>query len=200
MKIGLIVVNAILFVAVAILFYLHFNSTKTDSYNDPDSRVSNAGSSSSDSSNNFKIAYFEMDEIEEKFQMIKDFKDSMRMKEDYMNNELDKMEKEYQKQYNEYLLKDGTITQAHQQTLIDLSDKMKDREKLLKLEKEDFSRTEQMKMKSLLENVIQQLNKDNKYSFIMSYEPGFMYYKDSRYDITADVLKGLNKMYKKKKP
>jgi outer membrane protein len=77
---------------------------------------------------------------------------------------------------------------------------MKEKEKLLRLENQDYSRTEQMKMKTLLENVIQELNKDNKYSFIIAYEPGFMYYKDPRYDITADVLNGLNKKYKKKKP
>jgi outer membrane protein len=199
MKIGLIVVNAILLVAVAILFYLHFDSPKKDS---TDGTVSKSAGSPTvnDSSSSVRIGYFVMDEIEENFQMIKDFKDSMIMKENNLNNELDKMEKEYQKQYNEYLLKDGgTISQAHQQALIDLSDKMKDREKLLKLEKDDFSRTEQMKMKSLLENVIQELNKDNRYTYIMSYEPGFIYYKDPRYDITSEVLNGLNKKYKKKK-
>jgi outer membrane protein len=200
MKNGLIVVNAILVVAVAILFYLHFSTSNSGSKNDPDDNGANVSSSAGDSSNGFKIAYFEMDEIEENFQMIKDFKDSMRAKDENLNNELDKMERDYQKQYNEFLLKDGNLTQAHQQVLIDLSDKMKEREKILKLEKEEYSRIEQMKMKSLLERVIQELNKDNKYSFIMSNEPGFMYYKDPRYDITADVLKGLNKMYKKKKP
>ena len=46
-----------------------------------------------------------------------------------------------------------------------------------------------------IQNFLKTYNKDGKYSYIFSYEPGFMFYKDSTLDITPDVIKGLNELY-----
>ena len=48
-----------------------------------------------------------------------------------------------------------------------------------------------------IESYLKEYNKQHGYAFILSYEPGFMlYYKDSAYDITNDVISGLNQEYK----
>ena len=55
-------------------------------------------------------------------------------------------------------------------------------------------------VRNKIEDFLKQYNKDKGYAFILSYEPGFMlYYKDSAYDITSDVINGLNAEYKAKK-
>ena len=54
-------------------------------------------------------------------------------------------------------------------------------------------------VRTKIENYLKEYNKAKGYSFIISYEPGLVYYKDSIYNITGDVVKGLNEMYKKKK-
>ena len=42
-------------------------------------------------------------------------------------------------------------------------------------------------------------NSDRRFSYIISHQPGdFLYYSDTVYNITADVLKGLNDLAKKK--
>ena len=50
-----------------------------------------------------------------------------------------------------------------------------------------------------IEDFLKEYNKDKRYTYIVSYEQGLFYYKDSSYNVTADVIKGLNERYKVKK-
>ena len=50
-----------------------------------------------------------------------------------------------------------------------------------------------------IQNFLKTYNKDGKYSYIFSYEPGLIFYKDSTLNITPDVIKGLNELYKEDK-
>ena len=45
-----------------------------------------------------------------------------------------------------------------------------------------------------IQNFLKDYNKDGRFSYIFSYEPGFMFYKDSTLDVTYDVIRGLNKI------
>ena len=42
-------------------------------------------------------------------------------------------------------------------------------------------------------------NKDKKYSLIIANEPGLIYYKDTAFNITSELLKGLNELFDKQK-
>ena len=46
-----------------------------------------------------------------------------------------------------------------------------------------------------IQNYLKEYNKDGRYAYILSYEPGFMFYKDSTLNITRAVIDGLNKEY-----
>ena len=50
-----------------------------------------------------------------------------------------------------------------------------------------------------IQNFLKEYNKDGRYAYILSYEPGFMFYRDSTLNITSDVIKGLNDLYTKEK-
>ncbi len=50
-----------------------------------------------------------------------------------------------------------------------------------------------------IQDYLKQYNKDGRYSYIFSYEPGFMFYKDSTLNITPDVIAGLNNLYSENK-
>ncbi len=50
-----------------------------------------------------------------------------------------------------------------------------------------------------IQNFLKDYNKDQRYDYIFSYEPGFMFYKDSSLNITPDVIQGLNALYEKNK-
>ena len=50
-----------------------------------------------------------------------------------------------------------------------------------------------------IQNFLKDYNRDGRYDYILSYEPGFMFYKDSTLNITKDVVTGLNDLYAKNK-
>ncbi len=69
------------------------------------------------------------------------------------------------------------------------------------LGQELFKYNEDLKsdIKKKIENFLKDYNKDKTYSYIFAYEPSsFMYYKDTVYNITTDLIQGLNAGYKKK--
>ncbi|MFT4024048.1 MAG: OmpH family outer membrane protein [Flavihumibacter sp.] len=53
-------------------------------------------------------------------------------------------------------------------------------------------------IKTKIEGYLKEFNKNKGYSFIMSYEPELMFYKDTVYNITNQLIDGLNAEYKKK--
>ena len=52
-------------------------------------------------------------------------------------------------------------------------------------------------VKAKIEDFLKEYNAQKGFSYIVAYEPGLFYYKDSTFNITADVIEGLNKRYKK---
>ena len=50
-----------------------------------------------------------------------------------------------------------------------------------------------------IQDFLKVYNSDGRYDYVFSYEPGFMFYKDSALNITGDVIKGLNDLYAKNK-
>jgi outer membrane protein len=69
---------------------------------------------------------------------------------------------------------------------------------------QDQLQSHQMEMTKLMrkqiEDFLAEYNKEKGYAYIFSYEPGFiMYYRDSAYNVTGDVINGLNNKYTPKK-
>ncbi len=65
------------------------------------------------------------------------------------------------------------------------------------LDNELFNYNSKMKEDILtrIQNYLKEYNRDGRYDYIFSYEPGFMFYKDTALNITKDVIIGLNKEY-----
>lgn len=82
------------------------------------------------------------------------------------------------------------------QDLLQMQDQIKNRRQSLNLEYNDLVTRKMSDVRSKIEDFLKVYNKDNKYSYIISYEPGLFYYKDTIYNITKDVVNGLNAMYK----
>ena len=55
------------------------------------------------------------------------------------------------------------------------------------------------KLKTNIEDFLKDYTKENHYSYIFAFEPGFMFYRDTIYNITSDLVKGLNERYPRKK-
>ena len=197
MKNWLLGFNIILLIAVASLFYLHYSSKKTG---DPSGKPSEKNTVFSN--NSFKIAYFDMDSVENNFAMVKDVKDELNKKEAGINNEVNRMQKEYNQKVNEYQTKGSSMNQVQSEAatkdLMQMQEQMRNHKQNLDQEYQDFYMRRMGDVKTKIEDFLKNFNKDKKYSFILSSDPGLFYYKDTIYNITHELVAGLNGLYKKK--
>ena len=184
-------------VAVAVLFYLHFSSGKT----------ANLKTSSvkplTKSETECRIAYFEMDSIENSFTVVKDVKNELGREEDRINNEMASLEKKYRDKIAQYQSQASTMTQVQSEManrdVLQMQETMKGKKQELDSRYQDLYMRKMRDVKSKIEDFLKEYNNQKGFSYIVAYEPGLFYYKDTAYNITPDVIKGLNKRYENKK-
>lgn len=63
----------------------------------------------------------------------------------------------------------------------------------------DFKARRQNDIKKKIEDFIKEFNKNRGYTFVLSDDPGLFYYRDTTYNITKEVVKGLNETHKNEK-
>jgi outer membrane protein len=201
MKNGLVVLNLILLVAVAVLFYLHFSSGKknTTTAKDPEQKDTSVNFSS----NSCKIAYFEMDSVESGFEMAKEMQNELEKREDKINVEMGRLQNLYQQKFGTLQQHGSSMTNdqvnAAKTELLQLEQKMRDTKASMDQEAQSFYVEKKQEILSMIRKFCTEYNRDKKYAIIISNEPGLVFYKDSTLDITGDLLRGLNEMYGKKK-
>lgn len=187
--------NIVLTLAVAVLFYLHFSSTK---------KIAPPVEGKQSATGNFKIAYFEMDSIESHYEYLKDVRSSLRALEQQKSNELAGMRNDYKTKLQEYQAKGKSMSQEDvakaTEVMQRLEYEIKNQEQIKSQELQDVSIQRIQEVKKKIEEHLKEFNKDKNYSYIFASSGDIMYYKDSVYSITNELLKGLNEQYKKKKP
>jgi outer membrane protein len=199
MKNGILVWNVILSLVAGYLLITHFTSKKNNTKG-----VGITHTDSSSKEEQLGMAYFEMDSVAANVEIAKEFKVETVKKEEEINNEMDRMGKNLQQRYNYFQNKAqaGTLTQtesdAASQELKALDEQMKNRRAQLDQEYNEFLVRRQNDIKSKIKEFIKEYNKTKNYTYIVSDDPGLFYYQDTVYNITADVVKGLNEMYKTK--
>src|SRR5688500_5386705 len=194
---GLLFLNILLLVAMGVLFYLHFSSKKTTAVKPV------ASKSSEKSASECRIAYFEMDSIENSFTVVKDVKNELGREEDKINNEMASLEKKYRDKINQYQSQAATMTQVQSEManrdVLQMQETIKGKKQELDSRYQDLYMRKMRDVKSKIEEFLKEYNNQKGYSYIVAYEPGLFYYKDTAYNITPDLIKGLNSRYVKKK-
>jgi len=179
-----------------VLFYLfahHTEQLKTMSKLEEQRKTPNA----------FRVAYFDMDTLEAHYDEFRDAQSQLKTQENAMNMELSSLDRSNQKKVDVWRQKGNSITQAEaeqaQQEIAVMQQNYKARKDAL--EQAYYRSTEDFKtsIRKKVEDFLKVYNKQRNYSFIFEYDPGsFIYYKDSVYNITSDLVDGLNAGYKKK--
>ena len=194
-KKGMLIWNVLLSLVCVVLLYLQFSGGLGS--------LAGRKSASSLPSGPFRMAYFEMDSVAANFELVKELKAEMLKKEDSISVEMDRMARNMQQKYNYYQeqANTGVMNQAQSEAagrdLKNLDDQIKGRKQALDAEYGDFVMRRQNEIKTKIETFLAEYNQNSQFSYIISYEPGLFYYKDKAYDITADLIKGLNEKYKK---
>jgi len=191
---GLLIFNIVLLMMVGVLFYLHFAPKKKEA-------GTVAGVQQTEKpEGETRIAYFEMDSVTNNFNLVKDVKSELSRKEQDMTNSLARMEKEMMEKVKEYQSQPMSQVQSEVAT-----NDMRERQKKYEMlkgrydqEYQDFYMNKMLEVRTKIEEYLKEYNKDRRYTYIVSYEPGFIFYRDTVYNITADIIKGLNSKYPKK--
>lgn len=198
MKNGLLVLNFVLLIAVGILFYFHFSSNKT-----PVAKTTGTSVVAQPSNGSCRMAYFIMDSVESSFAMVKEVKSELNKKEDAITNELSRMDRDYRSKAAQYQAQavnmNQTQSESAQKDMMQTQQSMQTRKQQMEQEYQDYQMRKLKEVRTRIEDFLKDYNKSRTYSYIVSYEPGMIYYKDSAYNITGDVVKGLNELYKQKK-
>ena len=188
--------NVVLLILVGVLFYLHFSSSpaKSAAVTTNSSVVTKQGS--------FTIAYFEMDSIENNYEYLKDVRTELKGKEQQLTSQLNAMKKSYLDKVNKFQQEAQSMSQekqgAMQHDLMQEQKVIQNKEQAMGAELQDASFKKMQDVNKKIEDYLKEFNKDLGYSYILAHQPGTIYYKDVRFDITGPVLKGLNAAYKKK--
>lgn len=185
------IVNGVLSVAVIVLYILHFNNSNTPV------KASAAAAGGS------KVAYFEIDSIQNNYEFFKEVKSALQVKDMENTKQLTNLKNEYIAKYQELQKNGQYLSQAEvasrQQDLVKAEKNYTSKEQQLsqELQEESFKRLQEVKKK--IEVYLAVYNKNKQFAYIFSSNPDLMYYKDTAYDITSDIIKGLNSEYKPKK-
>lgn len=180
---------------IGVLFYLFINHTEQIKK----ITVATEHKSTSD----FKIAYFDLDSLEAHYEFFKDAQMQANKKQENMNMELSTLAKNDQLKMAEWQKKGNTMTQAEseqaQQEYATMQRNYESRKETLQQDLMQHNEALKASIKHKIEDFLKEYNKQRKFSFIFAYDPNsFMYYKDTLYNVTQDVLAGLNADYKKK--
>jgi outer membrane protein len=194
---GLLIWNVVLTLAAGFLLVKQFGPA-----GNKQGTRKNSGSDSLKSDGQFRMAYFEMDSVAANFDMVKEVKTELTKKEEAINREMDGLGKNFQQKYLYYQnqAKNGSLTQEQSDAasfeLKKMDDDMKSRKLQLDQEYNDLMVRRQNEIKTRIETFLKDYNKAKNFSYIISYEQGLFYFRDTAYNITADVVKGLNQLYK----
>lgn len=185
--------NVVLVLAVVVLFYLHFSGKKA-TVQAVDTKSIPAGS--------FKIAYFEIDSIQTQFEYYKEIQKGLEAKDQEVTRQLNALKNAFAAKYQELQRSAQSLTQAElasrQQELQQMDKTYQGKEQMLTSELQEESIRKRQDVQKKIKEFLEAYNKDKGYSYIFSNLSDLLYFKDTAYDITKDVVNGLNQKYKKK--
>jgi outer membrane protein len=196
------ILNVVLLAAVGYLFYYNFSGKKSPAAA-TDKKTAGEKSTSTAGIPHGNIAYIEIDSLHENYLYYKGLKDELERRQKTGTQALEEKQKRFQARAGQLQQRAQSMTPQEQEAAGKEMDNMQ--QELAKgkqdLDNELFELSSNMKTNVLknVQNFLLEFNKDKKYDYILSYEPGFMFYKDSTLNITSAVIDGLNEMDKKKK-
>jgi len=198
MQPALMVLNVLLLLAVAILFYLYFSRkdevpvTKADNTQMPAMMKKHINA----------IAYVNTDVLLEKYLLVKKLSDQLSSERKSKDADFSKRQKEYQEEaayFQESVQKQSLSEESAQKIYEQLMAKQEDLYSLQDQYSSELAKKEYEMNMTLLDSVknyLDRLNKKYNFDYVLNYNTGgsILLAKDT-FDITLPVLNGLNKEY-----
>lgn len=192
-----LIINIVLLLLVGYLYL--------DRFTTPTKKTVASTHTSKDSSCNHgnKVAYIDLDTLQRSYEYYKILKADFEKKQAANNNVIADLQRRYQARAMILQQKGATMNQQEQEAAMKEINQMQQglQAKKQTLDNDLYNANSKMKEDILnrIQDFLKVYNNDGRYDYVFSYEPGFMFYKDSALNITSDVIKGLNDLYAKNK-
>ncbi|HLX66386.1 MAG TPA: OmpH family outer membrane protein [Puia sp.] len=153
----------------------------------------------------FKIAYFDLDTLQARYEFMKDVKNQAVDRENAMNQDLASLDRKNQQQIEAWRQKGNAMTQAEAE---DANKKYQDMQQEFATHKQEleqklykFEEDKRNEIRKKIEDFIKDYNRGKSFAYIIAYDNAnsIIYNKDTLYNITNDLVDGLNADYKKPK-
>ena len=193
---------SVLTLAVIILFYLQQNAVSNKKKS---TLKSTSLSNSSNGSSNIRLAYIDLDTIKERYEYFKLKSDEIEREKERIENEIESGVQKLEVDRNNFMKRGQSITQQEaEQFQMDFQTRYQalgeKREKLLS---QHLSNQEKAMddIQKKINAYLDEYNKTAGYHFIFSAGEGnlTLYHKDKSFNITDEVIDGLNERYRKEK-
>ncbi|UAY50835.1 OmpH family outer membrane protein [Ferruginibacter albus] len=199
MKNLLLALNIVLLSAVGFLFYKQYSGNGgTDNKN-----KTVVASNSSQPVNASRMAWINMDSLQNNYEYFKEKKSSFEKEQQAGNADLEMYQHKYEQELAELQQKAPTMTPQQQEAA---SKRYAEIQRDLGIKKQNLDNQlyqSSSRMKDSIYKKVQDFladyNKEKHFNYVFSYEPALIVYRDSTLDITNDVIDGLNQAYKKEK-
>ena len=191
------IVNIALSLAIIVLLVLNFSKKGS-------STTSSNGKS--DSTNLLKFAYVDLDSLQEKYLYYQEKTKEFNSKKESADRDLNAAFKKIDNERLAFIQRGQSVTQAEAENFQRVyQGKMQNLEEQKKQLENNIAQEGMKTMEELKKTMnafLEEYNKDKKYTFIFSFSSAMdvLFYKDKSYNITDDVVEGLNKAYKKVNP
>ena len=189
-------VNIVLFVAVGILYYLHFSSAKPNEKKKKNQIAQLVKSNG----NSPLIGYVDLDSLNEHISFIKNNRKLLEGEQMAIEKEWENAYRNLQAQKDNFLKRGNSITQAEAE---EFQGKLIQQQQMVDEKKQSSTQALNDKSYKFLDDVQKKLkaflveyNQDNKFNYIFTTGNGleYMVYKDSALNITDDVIEGMNEI------
>jgi outer membrane protein len=199
---ALLAANALLLLAVGVLFYFHFTGKTPQGPSAGSSKLDPAAIEKARKQGQL-IAYVNVDTLEEQYILFKEKKASLEKRQQAIESTLQAKAQAFQREVAAFQEKAPTMTQsegeAAQESLYKKQaelEEMRDRfAKSFMAEQEDFNQ----QLNNSLDSFLLEYNADKRFTYILSYtKGGSILYTDPAFDITRDVVEGMNAKLPKK--
>ena len=192
---------AVLVAAVAGLYVLYFSGSKKSK---PVSSTTATPAAAAEGSQ-LRVAYIDLDTIKEYYDYFKLKSEEIDRGKQKIENEIQAGLSKLEKDRVDFLKRGQAITQIEaenfQREYQERYQQLGQRQQVLQNQHLENQAKALDAIQQKINDYLTEYNKTAKYSFIFSTGEGnlTLYYKDSAYNITRDVIKGLNEAYKKEK-
>lgn len=157
-----------------------------------------AGSSASTAPSGLVIAYVDIDTVEAYYNYFKQKKTELETKQQAIENELQANVRALQNEAADFQRKANTMTQSEgesaQRNLYQKQQQLEGKAQNMRAQYAEQENKFNEELQKRLNDFLEKFNSDKRYGYILSYRTGAsnVLYKDKKYDITTEVIKGLN--------